>query len=209
MTLSPENLLLAYSIGLFPMADDKNQRIRWYNPDPRAILPIGGFRMSRSLRRTIKKADFGVTVNADFPAILAGCADRETTWISAELKQIYQELHTTGYAHSLEVWQDGQVSGGVYGVALGAAFFAESMFSKRRDASKIALAYLVDRLEDCGFVLLDTQFLTPHLASLGGIEISREQYLISLVSAIRRSADFITSPVAAPHEVVQRKTQMS
>ncbi len=209
VTLSPENLLIAYSIGLFPMANAENSRIRWYNPDPRAIIPISGFRMSRSLRRTIRKADFHVTVNADFRSILAGCADRETTWISTELQQVYQELHSAGYAHSLEIWQDGQISGGIYGVALGAAFFAESMFSKRRDASKIALAYLVDRLEGGGFILLDTQFLTPHLVSLGGIEISRDQYLKALKVAIRRSADFVSVPIAAPHDVVQRKTQIS
>ena len=151
-----------------------------------------------------------MTVDADFQGVIDACADRDETWINAEIRRLYTALHRMGHAHSLEVWMDGELAGGIYGVTLGAAFFGESMFSRRRDGSKIALAWLVDRLRQAGFVLFDTQFLTPHLASLGGVEISRAEYHRRLAEALARHADFTAPPLPASGQVVvQRNTQTS
>jgi leucyl/phenylalanyl-tRNA---protein transferase len=203
-------LLHGYSIGVFPMAEHRDDaEIFWVDPRHRGIIPLHGFHISRSLARALRRADYDVRINHDFAAVVAGCADRAETWINAEIRDHYLALHDLGLAHSLEIWRDDALIGGVYGVTLGAAFFGESMFSRRRDSSKIALAYLVDRLNLGGFTLFDTQFLTEHLASLGGIEISRADYHARLSSAIAQRADFTTPPVPTPQEVLQRSTQTS
>ena len=203
-------LLRAYRMGIFPMAESRSdERIFWVNPEARGILPLDGFHLSRSLRRTILKAPLRASLNADFPGVVRACADREETWINGTIFDLYLELHRWGYAHSLEIWHDGVLAGGVYGVALGQAFFGESMFSRRRDGSKIALAWLVAHLGACGFTLFDTQFLTPHLASLGGKEIPRDQYLARLAQACSRPADITALPLPDAYSVVQRITQTS
>jgi len=177
MTLTPELLLHGYSIGVFPMAEHRNDpEVFWVDPQRRGVLPLDRFRIARSLARRMRRGDYRISIDEDFARVVQGCADRADTWISEEISQHYSILHDTGHAHSLEVWDGEALIGGVYGVVLGAAYFGESMFSRRDDASKIALAYLVDRLNQAGFTLFDTQFLTDHLASLGGVEISRAQY---------------------------------
>lgn len=210
MALTPEILLAAYAHGVFPMAEHRDDpEIFWVEPKRRGIIPLEGFHISRSLARRMRRGGFEVTVNHDFEGVLAGCADRNETWISDEIASAYVTLHRRGFAHSLEIRQDGALSGGVYGVALGAAFFGESMFSRRTDASKIALAYLVDRLRAGGFTLFDTQFVTDHLASLGAIEIPRAEYLRRLKQALAREADFTAPPIPAAQDVIQRNTQTS
>lgn len=209
--LTPELLLHAYSLGLFPMAEHRDDpEIFWVDPRRRGILPLDGFHISRSLARRIRRGDHSVTVNADFAGVMEACAAREETWINGEIRRLYAALHRMGHAHSLEVWMGGVLAGGVYGVTLGAAYFGESMFSRRTDASKIALTYLVDRLRRAGFRLFDTQFVTPHLASLGGLEISRAEYQRRLRDAVRQDADFTAPPLpVSPQEVLQRNTQTS
>jgi len=189
--LTPELLLHAYRAGLFPMAEGRdNPAVHWVDPRLRGVIPLAGFHISHSLARRIRRGGFAVTVNRDFKGVVLGCAGRPETWINAPILALYLDLHRMGFAHSLEVWQGEALIGGVYGVALGAAFFGESMFSRRRDASKIALAYLVHRLRAGGFELFDTQFLTSHLASLGGIEISRARYRTALARALQGVAGF-------------------
>ncbi len=210
MSLTPEMLLRGYAVGIFPMAEHRDDaEIFWVDPKRRGILPLDGFHISRSLRRRLRNSAFDITTDRDFAGVVDGCADRVETWINAEIRQHYIALHGAGHAHSLEVWDAGDLVGGVYGVVVGAAFFGESMFSRRTDASKIALAYLVDRLRLAGFALFDTQFLTAHLASLGAIEIGRAEYHRRLQRAIARPADFTAPPIPAAYEVIQRNTQIS
>ncbi|SLN76024.1 leucyl/phenylalanyl-tRNA--protein transferase [Roseisalinus antarcticus] len=211
-TLTPELLLTAYGTGIFPMAERRGDpEIFWVDPRMRGVMPLDGFHISRSLARRIRRERYRVTTDRAFAAVVEGCADREETWINDTIFGLYDALHSSGHAHSLEVWSaEGDLVGGVYGVCLGAAFFGESMFSRATDASKIALAYMVDRLRIGGFRLFDTQFLTPHLASLGGAEISRRAYRVALADALRHTADFDAqgwSP--SGQEVVQRSTQTS
>jgi leucyl/phenylalanyl-tRNA--protein transferase len=209
--LTPELMLRAYASGIFPMAEGRDDpRLFWVDPPLRGILPLDGFHISRSLRRRILRAPFRISFDAAFGQVVRGCADREETWINPTILDLCERLHTLGHAHSVEVWDGMALVGGSYGVALGGAFFAESMFSRRTDASKIALAYLVDRLRAGGFALMDTQFLTGHLASLGGIEISRTDYHQRLGDALDLRADFHwQGPVPRPQDVVQRNTQIS
>ena len=204
-------LLNAYSIGVFPMAEaHDSDEIHWIEPRRRGIMPLDGFHVSRSLRRTILAQDYDVTINQCFADVVQGCADRSETWINSEITQAYHGLFHAGFAHSLEIWHQDALIGGVYGVSIGGAFFGESMFSKRPNASKIALAFLVDRLNKTGFVLFDTQFTTPHLISLGGKEITKDRYRGLLAPAIKRTADF-TDPnyCPDPDEISQRRTQTS
>ena len=190
-SITPEILLRGYAAGIFPMAESRDDpAIHWVDPRRRGILPLDGFHISRSLRRRILRCGWDVRVNTDFAGVVQGCGDRPETWINAEIFALYQALHQAGFAHSLELWEGSDLIGGVYGVTLGAAFFGESMFSRRTDASKVALAYAVHRLRAGGFTLFDTQFLTPHLATLGGLEIPRAEYHRRLNAALRQGADF-------------------
>ncbi len=191
MSITPEILLRAYRLGIFPMADSRDSpEIHWVEPRLRGIFPIEGFHISRSLRSQILRGDYRVTVDQDFAGVVAACADRTTTWINAEISDLYQKLHEMGHAHSVEVWRGDGLIGGVYGVHLGAAFFGESMFSKATGGSKLALAYLAHRLRAGGFTLFDTQYLTPHLASLGAIEIPKSHYQAQLSAALSAQAVF-------------------
>lgn len=189
--VTPAMLLRAYEYGIFPMAESRDDPgIHWVEPHRRGIMPLAGFHVSRSLARRIRRGEWRVTTDLAFRAVVEGCADRPETWINAPILALYDALFASGHAHSLEVWEGGTLVGGVYGVALGGAFFGESMFSRRTDASKFALAHLVHRLRAGGFSLFDTQFLTPHLASLGGIEITQNDYCGRLARALRQEARF-------------------
>ncbi len=191
MDLTPRLLLTAYASGVFPMAESADSdEIFWFNPEQRGVMPLDGLHISRSLRKAMRARRFKVTANQCFADVLAACANREETWINPEITTLYTELHKIGYAHSIEVWDGGTLAGGLYGVSLGAAFFGESMFSNQSNASKIALVGLVARLGLGGFKLLDMQFITPHLASLGGVEIAREAYQAQLEIALECKADF-------------------
>lgn len=172
------------------MADSRTGTIQWYSPDPRGIIPLDRFIISRSLKQTLKKHPFTLGVNTAFEEVMRECAKREETWISEEIIRSYVQLHTLGFAHSIEAWKEKKLVGGLYGVALGAAFFGESMFSRVRDASKVALVSLVELLKEKKFELLDTQFVTPHLAHFGAVEIPREEYLQKLAIAVRKKRRF-------------------
>lgn len=182
-TLTPEFLLSAYSQGYFPMPDESGE-VLWYKPDPRAILPLDAFHVSRSLRRKINQKTFSITFDQSFRQVMEACAKHPKTWITPEFIEVYTKLFELGYAHSVEVWEDGTLVGGTYGPSLGKAFFAESMFHLSTDASKIALYSLVEKLKELDFTLLEIQFLTPHLASLGAIEVSDEAYMHMLRKAL-------------------------
>ena len=195
LTLTVENLLLAYRQGYFPMSETRDSaEIFWFDPHQRGILPLESFHIPRRLQQRMRNHPYELRVDCDFAAVLALCAaaapDRQETWINAEIAQIYLELHRMGQAHSIESWQDGQLVGGLYGVCYGAAFFGESMFSRATDASKVALVQLVRLLRQAGFVLLDTQFLTEYLAQFGAIEIPRADYRQLLQQAVTMTAEF-------------------
>ena len=208
MAITADILLHGYSIGIFPMAENRDDpEIFWVDPKLRGIMPLDGFHISRSLAKRMRTTEFAITMDQDFEGVVQGCADRVETWINPEIFSLYKELHTAGRAHSLEVWEGHSLVGGVYGVRLGAAFFGESMFSRRTDASKIALACLVDTLKRGGFKLFDTQFITDHLASLGGVEITRALYHDLLDAAQQLPAKILTP--SPPQEAVQRMTQTS
>lgn len=209
--LTPDLLLNAYAAGIFPMAESREQtEVHWVDPHKRGVFPLDGFRISRSLSRSIARPDYVVRVNTDFAGVVRYCADRPETWINDTISNLYIALHKAGFAHSLEIWNEERLIGGVYGIALGRAFFGESMFSRRRDASKIALAWLVHRLRAGDFTLFDTQFLTPHLASLGAIEISRENYHQRLSEALRGQAEFDPAGYDPdPYSVRHRNIQTS
>ena len=209
-TITPDLLLRAYARGIFPMADSADaDEIYWVEPKRRGIFALDRFHISRSLRKRILTGGYRVTLNRDFAGVVAGCADRPETWINPQITALYGALHDMGRAHSIEVWQDDTLIGGTYGVTLGGAFMGESMFSRRTDASKVALAYLVDRLRLTGFTLFDTQFLTPHLASLGAQELPNTDYLDMLKAALTGDGD-ITRPLRqTPQDVIQRNGQTS
>jgi leucyl/phenylalanyl-tRNA--protein transferase len=173
------------------MADERTAEILWFRPDPRAVIPLDGFHVSRSLARTLRRAAFDVRIDTDFEGVMRGCADRpEGTWISERFVEVYGALHRAGKAHSVEAWREGRLAGGVYGLALGGAFMAESMFHRETDASKVALAALTSRLRERGFILLDVQYVTPHLESLGAIEITRREYERRLERALALPCTF-------------------
>jgi len=193
--LTSDLLLRAYGVGLFPMAETaEDPELFWVDPDRRGVLPLDDFHVPRSLRKTLRRGGFEVTADKAFRAVIAACAApgprRRATWINVEIQRLYGELHDRGHAHSVECWQGGTLAGGLYGVALGGAFFGESMFSRATDASKVALVHLVARLKRGGFQLLDTQFVTPHLRRFGAIEISRGAYRRRLAVAVRVAAAF-------------------
>lgn len=202
-TITPHHVLRAYSVGLFPMAESaEDKELFWVDPEQRAIFPLDDFSVSHSLAKTIRRDRFEVTVDQDFDAVIAHCAepakDRENTWINEEIRRLYRELFDMGFVHTIECRRAGRLVGGLYGVALRGAFFGESMFHFETDASKVALAHLVARLRTGGFSLLDTQFMTTHLASLGAIEISRAVYHQALEQALTIVADFYVWPPDQP-----------
>jgi len=191
--LTPDLLLRAYAEGLFPMAERRDDpTLYWVSPERRGVIPLDGFHVPRRLARTLRSGRFSLTSDLAFPEVMRACAapapGREESWINDEILRLYTALHAGGHAHSVECWQDGELAGGLYGVSLGAAFFGESMFSRRTDASKAALVHLVGLLRRGGYVLLDTQFLTSHLARFGAVEIPRAQYLGLLQIALGQPA---------------------
>jgi len=195
--LDPRLLLQGYATGIFPMADSRDaEELFWVEPRTRAIIPLHGFHLSRSLRRTIRTGRFAVTRDRDFAGVITGCADREETWINAEIESAMLALHGSGHAHSIEVWDGTDLVGGVYGVKLGRAFFGESMFSRATDASKVALAWLVARLGAGNFTLLDCQFMSDHLASLGAVSVTREDYVALLSAALGGGASTVGGAAA-------------
>lgn len=196
-------LLKAYAHGIFPMADSREDRDSfWVEPKTRAILPLDGIHISKSLAKTIKQDRFIVTTDTSFAAVIQACAqsteDRQETWINSDIEAAFCELHRMGMAHSIECWSDGQLVGGLYGLAMGRAFFGESMFSRATDASKVALAWLVARMRVGNFTLLDCQFMTDHLQSLGAIEVSQRQYLTLLEAALSRDQVSTVASSAPP-----------
>ena len=202
MPLTPDLLLAAYRAGAFPMADpDDGGRVGWYAPDPRAVLPLDAFHVPKTLARTVRAGRFRVTADRAFETVVRACAEpapgREQTWISEEIVAAYAALADAGFGHSVECWaEDGQFAGGLYGVALGGAFFGESMVSRERDASKVALVWLVRRLRAGGFVLLDTQMSTPHLERFGVVEVPRAEYEWRLSAALGVRADWLALDAA-------------
>jgi leucyl/phenylalanyl-tRNA--protein transferase len=193
--LTPELILRAYQAGIFPMAEDADSDdLFWVSPQRRGILPLEGFHISRSLRRALRKHSYAIRTDTDFAGVIEGCAtagvDRESTWINPEIRRLYGALFDRGYVHTVEVWDGPDLVGGLYGVSIGAAFFGESMFHRKTDCSKIAMAHLRDRLRAGGYRLLDTQFATDHLRTFGGIEIPREDYELRLADALTHEADW-------------------
>jgi leucyl/phenylalanyl-tRNA--protein transferase len=191
--LTPEILLRAYAEGLFPMAERRDDpMLYWVSPEKRGVIPLDNFHVPRRLARTIRSGAFTITADKAFRAVMEACAapapGRPESWINDEILRLYTSLHTSGHAHSVECWRDGVLAGGLYGVRLGAVFFGESMFSRQRDASKVALVHLVEGLRRGGFALLDTQFITTHLARFGAVEIPRQRYLAKLQDALNREA---------------------
>jgi leucyl/phenylalanyl-tRNA--protein transferase len=198
--LEPDVLLPAYAIGIFPMADDEGE-IHWLAPDPRAIIELETFKTTRSLRATLRRGEFTITVDNAFERVIAACADRpEGTWISSDIHEAYCELHRRGFAHSVETWAEEELIGGLYGVSIGGAFFGESMFHRTTDASKVALVELVKRMRRRGFVLLDVQFLTEHLERFGAVEIPRSEYQQRLARAIMLPCSFVDPPGESSEE---------
>lgn len=211
LKITPTMLLRAYAGGVFPMSDGADSReIYWVDPKTRGIFDLDQFHVSRSMVRFLRKTSFSVRVNSDFTRTVENCANRPETWINDEILRLYIRLHRLGYAHSVETWDGSTMVGGVYGVALGGAFFGESMFSSRTNASKMALIWLVARLRLGGFKLFDTQFITPHLASLGAMEISKKRYRELLDAALPVHASFFAlDPNAMPDQVLHLTTQTS
>ena len=188
--LTTEILVEAYSTGYFPMADSRKGPIWWYSPDPRAVIPLDGFKISRSLRQRVRKGTYEIRFDTAFEAVIKACADRKETWISDEIIRGYTGLHRDGFAHSVESWRQGILAGGLYGVSIGGAFFGESMFSHETDASKVALVALVEHLRTHGFLLLDSQFINEHIRQFGTIEIPRVEYLRRLRVALKVETNF-------------------
>jgi len=182
--IRPAVLIAAYRGGMFPMAMDNRGEIGWFSPDPRGVIPLHEFHIPKSLERVVRKEPFEIRINAAFSEVMNGCAERRTTWISREIIASYEKLFELGYAHSVECWKGEELVGGLYGIAIGGAFFGESMFSRATDASKVALVSLVDRLKERGFQLLDTQWTTEHLSRFGCREIPRYEYLRQLNEAL-------------------------
>ena len=213
--LDPDLILRAYAIGVFPMADHaEDEDVFWVEPKRRGVLPLNGFHLPRSLAKRLRQERFEHRVDSDFAGVMAACADRDDTWINSAIRTGYQRLHERGHAHSVECWRDGALVGGLYGVRLGRAFFGESMFTREPDASKAALAHLVARLRVGGFTLLDTQFLTDHLARFGAHEVPRNAYRAMLTAALATSGAFtqLTMIVSGPvsgKDILQAITQTS
>ncbi len=189
--LSPELVLRAYREGYFPMAESRHGEVHWYTSDPRAVIPLDRFHVPRSLRQVLKRGEFAIAFDTAFPEVIRACAARAETWISDEVIAVYTALHRRGDAHSVEAWRGPALAGGLYGVAIGAAFFGESMFSRESNASKVALVALVRHLRDRGFRLLDSQFMNEHMRQFGAVEIPRAWYLRQLADATGVPATFL------------------
>lgn len=189
LQLNPQMLLRAYCMGIFPMGDDSGA-IRWYSPNPRCIFDFDHFHVPSRLARTYRSGKFELRVNTAWKEVLRHCADRDTTWINDKIVRVYTELHEMGFAHSVEAWREGRLAGGLYGVAIRGAFFGESMFHLETDASKIALVYLVERMKQRGMTLLDSQFMTSHLSTLGAVDIARDDYMRRLQAALQLECSF-------------------
>ncbi|WP_299617727.1 leucyl/phenylalanyl-tRNA--protein transferase [Pelagibius sp.] len=216
MQLTPDLLLRAYAIGIFPMAESRlDPELHWIDPDMRGILPLDGLHVPRKLRRRLRQRQLQVRCNTAFHDVIQGCAEpaenRPDTWINPVIERLYNQLHEMGFAHSVECWEDERLVGGLYGVALGGAFFGESMFSRTSDASKVALVHLVLRLRRSGFRLLDTQFNTPHLSRFGVVEIPREDYRKLLTKAVSAKAEFYSGFISSSEleSFLQSTTQTS
>jgi len=193
--LTPQILLRAYAAGIFPMADDAGDpEVFWVQPEMRGVIPLDSFHVPRSLAKTVRRAPYAIRFNTAFRAVINACAEtsenRERTWINRTIRDLYCQLHEMGHAHSVEAWDDDQLVGGLYGVSLGRAFFGESMFSRKTDASKICLVHLVERLKERGFILLDTQFTTDHLKRFGAVDVPAEDYEDMLAEALIGEAEF-------------------
>lgn len=201
--ITPDVLLRAYACGIFPMAENaQDPSLFWVEPEFRGIIPLEGFRVASRLARTVRSNRFSVTVDTAFDHVISECAapqpDREDTWINRRIRELYGALHRMGHCHSVEVWENGALTGGLYGVSLGRAFFGESMFHRARDASKVALVHLVARLVAGGYVLLDTQYVTDHLRTFGAVEVPRLRYRRMLDVAIQGHGNFAALPLDRP-----------
>ena len=195
ISLAPETLIRAYCNGIFPMAEGKDtNKIFWISPEVRGVIPLNKFHISKSLRRSIVKRDYNIKINTDFLGVIKNCADRPESWINSDILKAYSNLFNLGFCHSIEVWENDDLIGGIYGLAIKRAFFGESMFSKRSNASKIALAYLVSRLKYGGFLLFDVQFQSEHLKTLGAIEVLKANYQDLLKNALEGDANFFSQP---------------
>ena len=215
MNLNEQTILKGYSLGIFPMSESfDDPKIYWINPKKRGIIPIKDFKISKSLKKEIKKNKFKITINKNFNKVITNCAkktkNRPKTWINKKIIDSYSNLHEIGHAHSIEAWFQNKLVGGLYGVSLGTAFFGESMFSTMSNASKICLVYLIANLNKKGFTLLDTQFVNPYLKKLGAIEISRKKYLKILGNSLKKNIDFNKKiPQSSIYEDIQSMTQTS
>jgi leucyl/phenylalanyl-tRNA---protein transferase len=189
-TFNAEAVLAGYAHGIFPMADSRDGDIDWYSPAVRAIIPLDTFRIPRNTRKLVDSGEFEIRLDTDFRSVIAGCGEREETWISEEIEEAYVELHCRGFAHSVESWQDGKLAGGLYGVAFAGAFFGESMFHRKSGASDVALVHLVEHLTACRFTLLDIQFINPHLERYGAVTIPRSEFQAMLGVALFSGASW-------------------
>ncbi|MFC6488941.1 leucyl/phenylalanyl-tRNA--protein transferase [Nitratireductor sp. GCM10026969] len=193
--IAPDLLLRAYATGVFPMAEHADDpEVFWVRPEMRGVIPLDKFHVPRSLRKLERQKRFEIRYDSDFPGVIAACAEpgpeRQDTWINAPIREAYTELFARGYCHTVEAWREGRLVGGLYGVTLGRAFFGESMFSREANASKICLVHLVERLRERGFILLDTQFTTPHLKRFGAVDVPRRRYERLLTEALEETAEF-------------------
>lgn len=206
--LTASTMLKAYAMGIFPMAPAAGSaELYWFEPTDRGILPVGGVHVSRSMRRLLRRSEWRASIDRDFMGVVAGCTDRNETWINAELLALYAELFAMGRAHSVEIWDQDALIGGVFGLSLGGAFFAESMFSRQSNASKAAMIWVSAHLARCGFTLWDTQYPNPHLTSMGGLTIPRAEYRRRLSAALRQPADFRAHPLPSAQALSQEITQ--
>ncbi len=189
-SINPEFLLQAYRMGIFPMAMEQGE-IGWFSPDPRGVIPLESFHQTKSLKRVVASGKFEIRINSSFSEVIDGCAERDETWIDETVRESYMTLSAGGYAHSVESWFKGELVGGLYGVSIGGAFFGESMFSREANASKVALVALVEHLRKRNFILLDTQWTTPHLRQFGAVDIPKNDYIKQLNQAIRLDVSFV------------------
>lgn len=212
--ITPQVLLKAYAVGIFPMAESaEDPGLFWIEPESRGIIPLDTFHVPRRLARTVRSNRFDIRIDTDFPAVIEGCAgagpSRPKTWINARIRKLYGQLFEMGACHTVEAWHDGKLVGGLYGISLGAAFFGESMFSRERDASKVALVHLVARLRAGGYALLDAQFTTAHLARFGAIDVDRDVYQALLADALEKEGDFYFLGAGTDVDVLQFVSQTS